>query len=134
MRQRVLIALALLHQPKLLIADEPGTALDVTTQHEILRLIKSLVVEDGLSLLMITHNLGVVRQTSDRVLVMEQGRIVEQGTLQQVFSAPKQPYTQDLMAAVPPLYGAKVSNQPVSDKAPMVVLDGVQKIYERRGF
>jgi peptide/nickel transport system ATP-binding protein len=134
MRQRVLIALALLHQPKLLIADEPGTALDVTTQHEILRLIKSLVVEDGLSLLMITHNLGVVRQTSDRVLVMEQGRIVEQGTLQQVFSVPKQPYTQDLMAAVPPLYGAKVSNQPVSDKAPMVVLDGVQKIYEKKGI
>jgi len=134
MRQRVLIALALLHQPKLLIADEPGTALDVTTQHEILRLIKSLVVEDGLSLLMITHNLGVVRQTSDRVLVMQQGRIVEQGSLSQVFSAPAQDYTKSLMAAVPPLYGPNVTNQPVSDKAPIITLDGVQKIYKRRGI
>jgi peptide/nickel transport system ATP-binding protein len=134
MRQRVLIALALLHQPKLLIADEPGTALDVTTQHEILRLIKRLVVEDGLSLLMITHNLGVVRQTSDRVLVMKQGRIVEHGTLHEVFSAPKEPYTKDLMAAVPPLFGPDVSNQPTSDKPPMVVLDGVQKIYQKNGL
>ncbi|MGJ8610435.1 MAG: nickel ABC transporter ATP-binding protein NikE [Octadecabacter sp.] len=134
MRQRVLIALALLHQPKLLIADEPGTALDVTTQHEILHLIKRLVVEDGLSLLMITHNLGVVRQTSDRVLVMKQGRIVEHGTLNAVFSAPKEPYTKDLMAAVPPLYGPDVSNQPTSDKPPMVVLEGVQKIYQKNGL
>lgn len=134
MRQRVLIALALLHQPQLLIADEPGTALDVTTQHEILRLIKSLVVEDGLSLLMITHNLGVVRQTADRVLVMQHGHMVEQGPLQRVFSAPESDYTKSLMAAVPPLYGPNVTNQPVSDKAPIITLTDVQKIYKKRGL
>ncbi|MCL4145370.1 UNVERIFIED_CONTAM: hypothetical protein GTU68_055012, partial [Idotea baltica] len=106
MRQRVLIALALLHRPQLLIADEPGTALDVSTQAEILRLINELVAEEGLSLLMIAHNLGVVRQISDRVVVMEHGRIVEKGTLGEIFETPKHPYTCSLMDAVPPLYGS----------------------------
>lgn len=129
MRQRVLIALALLHQPRLLIADEPGTALDVTTQEEILRLINQLVADEGLSLLMITHNLGVVRQTADRVLVMEKGLIVEQGSLSQIFAAPREPYTRALMDAVPPLYGPKVTDQRVSTGAPVVTLEGVQKIY-----
>lgn len=134
MRQRVLIALALLHRPRMLIADEPGTALDVTTQDEILRLINSLVDEEGLSLLMITHNLGVVRQTADRVLVMRHGVIVEQGPLAQVFDAPQDQYTRDLMAAVPPLYGPLVTDQPVSHKAPMIRLQGVKKVYGKRGM
>ncbi|MEM8730573.1 MAG: ABC transporter ATP-binding protein [Pseudomonadota bacterium] len=132
MRQRVLIALALLHRPRMLIADEPGTALDVTTQDEILRLINRLVAEEGLSLLMITHNLGVVRKTADRVLVMRHGEIVEQGALDQVFDAPRAAYTRDLMAAVPPLYGPAVTDQPVSSKAPMVTLKGVRKVYAKR--
>lgn len=108
MRQRVLIALALLNSPRLLIADEPGTALDVTTQQEILTLLNSLVAEEGLSLLLITHNLGVVRETADRVYVMEQGHIVEHGSLESVFAAPDHIYTQKLMDAVPPLYGDRV--------------------------
>ena len=134
MRQRVLIALALLHRPRMLIADEPGTALDVTTQDEILRLINRLVAEEGLSLLMITHNLGVVRQTADRVLVMRHGKIVEQGPLAQVFDAPQEQYTRDLMAAVPPLYGPQVVDQPVSHKTPMITLQGVKKVYAKRGL
>ncbi|WP_428926205.1 nickel ABC transporter ATP-binding protein NikE [Marinibacterium sp. SX1] len=134
MRQRVLIALALLHRPRMLIADEPGTALDVTTQDEILRLINRLVDEEGLSLLMITHNLGVVRQTADRVLVMRHGVIVEQGPLAQVFDAPQDQYTRDLMAAVPPLYGPGVTDQPVSDMAPILSLKDVQKVYGKRGM
>ena len=79
MRQRVLIAMALMHRPKLLIADEPGTALDVTTQDEILRLLNQLVAEERLTLIMVTHNLAVVRQTADYVYVMQAGRIVEHG-------------------------------------------------------
>ncbi|AQZ49850.1 ATP-binding cassette domain-containing protein [Martelella mediterranea] len=134
MRQRVLIALSLLHQPELLIADEPGTALDVTTQDEILKLINRLVDDEGLSLLMITHNLGVVRQTADRVLVMRHGEIVEQGTLSEVFTAPRQAYTRDLMDAVPPLYGPRVVNQPASAKVPIVTLENVDKVYQSKGL
>lgn len=105
MRQRVLIAMALLSEPELLIADEPGTALDVTTQAQILKLLKDLVAENGLALLMITHNLGVVRETSDYVYVMHHGRIVEQGATADLFAAPRQEYTRDLIAAVPRLTG-----------------------------
>ncbi|MET3599826.1 ABC transporter ATP-binding protein [Martelella mangrovi] len=134
MRQRVLIALSLLHQPDLLIADEPGTALDVTTQDEILKLINRLVGDEGLSLLMITHNLGVVRQTADRVLVMRHGEIVEEGRLEDIFNAPRENYTRDLMEAVPPLYGSRVVNQPVSDKPPIMTLDNVDKVYRSKGI
>lgn len=134
MRQRVLIGLALLHQPQLLIADEPGTALDVTTQDEILKLINRLVDSEGLSLLMITHNLGVVRQTADRVFVMRHGEIVESGNLRQIFQAPRQPYTIDLIDAIPPLYGPKVVNQPISANAPIITLEGAGKIYVEKPF
>ena len=92
MRQRVLIGMALLNRPKLLIADEPGTALDVTTQAEILQLINILVAEEGLSLLLITHNLGVVREMADRVYVMERGQIVETGTRDEIFEKPEHDY------------------------------------------
>ncbi|MEX0970840.1 MAG: ABC transporter ATP-binding protein [Paracoccaceae bacterium] len=105
MRQRVLIAMALLSEPRLLIADEPGTALDVTTQAQILKLLKDLVTENGLALLMITHNLGVVRETSAYTYVMNQGEIVEHGPTADIFAAPQQTYTQDLIAAVPRLTG-----------------------------
>jgi len=105
MRQRVLIAMALLSEPRLLIADEPGTALDVTTQAQILKLLKDLVEERGLALLMITHNLGVVRETSSYVYVMHNGRIVEEAATAELFAAPRQAYTQNLIASVPRLTG-----------------------------
>jgi ABC-type dipeptide/oligopeptide/nickel transport system ATPase component len=105
MRQRVLIAMALLSEPRLLIADEPGTALDVTTQAQILKLLKDLVEERGLALLMITHNLGVVRETSSYVYVMHHGRIVEEAETSALFAAPKQAYTRNLIASVPRLTG-----------------------------
>lgn len=105
MRQRVLIAMALLSEPALLIADEPGTALDVTTQAQILKLLKDLVTQRGLALLMITHNLGVVRETSNYVYVMNKGRVVEQGDTAAIFDAPQSDYTKSLIAAVPRLTG-----------------------------
>ncbi|MBB3459012.1 ABC-type dipeptide/oligopeptide/nickel transport system ATPase component [Rhizobium sp. BK313] len=105
MRQRVLIAMALLSEPQLLIADEPGTALDVTTQAQILKLLKDLVEERGLALLMITHNLGVVRETSNYVYVMNKGVIVEHGETSGIFEAPRDPYTRSLIDAVPRLTG-----------------------------
>ncbi len=105
MRQRVLIAMALLSEPALLIADEPGTALDVTTQAQILKLLKDLVTQRGLALLMITHNLGVVRETANYVYVMSKGRVVEQGETAAIFDAPQSDYTRALIAAVPRLTG-----------------------------
>ena len=105
MRQRVLIAMALLSEPALLIADEPGTALDVTTQAQILRLLKDLVTQRGLALLMITHNLGVVRETSSYVYVLNKGRVVEQAETATLFANPQSDYTKSLIAAVPRLTG-----------------------------
>lgn len=107
MRQRVLIAMALLSEPKLLIADEPGTALDVTTQAQILKLLRDLVEERDLALLMITHNLGVVRETSSYVYVMNKGVIVEEQPTAELFASPRDPYTQSLIDAVPRLTGGK---------------------------
>jgi len=109
MRQRVLIAMALLSEPRLLIADEPGSALDVTTQAQTLKLLKDLVEAQGLTLLMITHNLGVVRETSNYVYVMNKGVIVEHGPAKELFADPKHPYTQSLIAAVPRLSGAAMT-------------------------
>jgi peptide/nickel transport system ATP-binding protein len=103
MRQRILIAMALLSEPRLLIADEPGTALDVTTQAQILKLLRELVDARGLALLMITHNLGVVREAADHVFVMYAGCVVEQGPTRAVFAKPRHPYTRALMACIPKL-------------------------------
>ncbi|EWY40992.1 glutathione ABC transporter ATP-binding protein [Skermanella stibiiresistens SB22] len=103
MRQRVMIAMALACRPKLLIADEPTTALDVTVQAQILDLLRELQRETGTAILFITHDMGVVAQISDRVLVMRNGRLVEDGTAEAVFAAPEHPYTQMLLAAVPRL-------------------------------
>ena len=105
MRQRVLIAMALLSEPKLLIADEPGTALDVTTQAQILKLLRDLVEARGLALLMITHNLGVVRETSSYVYVMNKGVVVEHAATADLFAAPGNDYTKALIDAVPRLTG-----------------------------
>ncbi|MCZ7935223.1 ABC transporter ATP-binding protein [Agrobacterium leguminum] len=132
MRQRVLIGLALLHQPKLLIADEPGTALDVTTQDEILNLINQLVAEENMALLMITHNLGVVRKVADRVVVMHHGDIVETGPCTQILHTPAEDYTRSLLDAVPPLYGPRVTDLAQSKRSSIVKIEGLNKIYGRR--
>src|SRR3546814_120753 len=108
-RQRVMIAMALANEPDLLIADEPTTALDVTIQAQILRLLKELQQQLGMAMLMITHDLGIVRKMADRVCVMTGGEIVEQGNEEQIFEHPQHPYTRRLLAAEPkgrPIGGA----------------------------
>ncbi len=103
MRQRVMIAMALACDPKLLIADEPTTALDVTIQAQILDLLKELREKRNLALLLITHDLGVVAETADRVAVMYAGKIVEEASVAELFSHPRHPYTEGLLRAVPRL-------------------------------
>jgi microcin C transport system ATP-binding protein len=100
-RQRVMIAMALANEPDLLIADEPTTALDVTVQAQILKLLKQLQAKFGMALLLITHDLGIVRKVADRVCVMTDGEIVEAGAVAEVYERPRHPYTQRLLAAEP---------------------------------
>jgi microcin C transport system ATP-binding protein len=100
-RQRVMIAMALANKPDLLIADEPTTALDVTIQAQILKLLKDLQAEFNMAMLLITHDLGIVRKMAERVCVMRNGEIVERGTVEEIFTAPKHPYTKHLIAAEP---------------------------------
>ncbi len=107
MRQRVMMALALVMNPKLLVADEPTTALDVTIQAQILDLIAELRQDMGLSVLLITHNLGVVSEVADRMAVMYAGEIVETGTVRRIFSDPQHPYTQGLLKSMPYLTARK---------------------------
>ena len=103
MRQRVMIAIALACNPQLLIADEPTTALDVTIQAQILGLIKNIQKERGMSIILITHDLGIVAGNCDRVLVMYSGQIVESGSVDQIFASPSHPYTRGLLRSVPRL-------------------------------
>lgn len=101
MRQRAMIAMALALKPKLLIADEPTTALDVTIQAQILRLMKTLQAEMGMSIMFITHDLGVIANMADEVAVMYLGRVVEFGSVRQIFRSPQHPYTQALLRSIP---------------------------------
>ncbi|MBL4810802.1 MAG: ABC transporter ATP-binding protein, partial [Rhodobacteraceae bacterium] len=103
MRQRAMIAMALSTKPKLLIADEPTTALDVTIQAQVIDLMKDLVAEFGMGIVFITHDLGVVAQTCDKVAVMYLGRLIEQGSVRDVIRNPQHPYTKGLLAALPRL-------------------------------
>jgi len=112
MRQRVMIAMALACNPELLIADEPTTALDVTIQAQILDLLRRLQGELGMSILFITHDLGVVAEFASRVAVMYAGRVVETASVEQIFASPLHPYTQGLLASVPPLDSSKLGGGP----------------------
>ena len=103
MRQRVMIAIALACDPRLLIADEPTTALDVTIQAQILGLIKQLQVDTGTAVMLITHDMGVVAEVADRVVVMNQAKIVEQRPVEQILHSPREAYTRALLSAVPSL-------------------------------
>jgi peptide/nickel transport system ATP-binding protein len=109
MRQRVCIGMALSTNPELLIADEPGTSLDVTIQDQVLRLLHGLVEKRQTSVILITHTLGVVRETTDRVYVMYAGNMIEMAPTRKLFAHPLHPYTQGLMAAVPKLTGGGVA-------------------------
>ena len=115
-RQRVMIAMALANEPDLLIADEPTTALDVTVQAQILKLLKEMQARMGMAVLFITHDLGIVRKIADRVCIMKEGKIVEHGEVERIFAAPEHPYTRALLAAEP-----KVQPAPANPTAPLVM-------------
>ncbi|ENT04506.1 ABC transporter ATP-binding protein [Brucella sp. 63/311] len=117
-RQRVMIAMALANKPKLLIADEPTTALDVTVQAQILNLLAELKAAQGMSMLFITHDLGIVRKIADKVCVMNKGEIVEAGRTRDIFDNPQHPYTKHLLAAEPK------GEPPLADPTAKVVMEG----------
>jgi oligopeptide/dipeptide ABC transporter ATP-binding protein len=118
MRQRVMIAIALACEPQLLIADEPTTALDVTIQAQVLDLIADLRRDSGLAVALITHDLGVVAEQADRVIVMYAGEIVEEGPTAQVIGAPLHPYTAGLLASMPRIDALDRPTRPIPGHAP----------------
>lgn len=129
-RQRVMIAMALALEPTILIADEPTTALDVTTQAQILELIREIQRRKGMSVMFITHDFGVVAQIADDVVVMEKGHIVERGTAQEVLESPKHPYTRQLIAAIPRLrYEDRDTPEATSETSRLLQVEGLMKTY-----
>lgn len=121
MRQRVLIAMALSCNPKLLIADEPTTALDVTIQAQILELIKNLQQKEDMSVILITHDLGVVASLCSRIVVMYAGMIMEEGTTREIFYSPKHPYTKALLNSIPKVSDAKERLKPIKGTSPSLL-------------
>jgi peptide/nickel transport system ATP-binding protein len=141
MRQRVMIAMAMAADPAILIADEPTTALDVTVQAQILDLMRDLKGRFSTSIILITHDMGVVAEMADRVVVMNHGEKVEEGTVEAIFSAPKEPYTRRLLDAVPRLGSLSDTNAPRSVVAepapvgrPLLLAEGLSKTFHGRGF
>ena len=130
-RQRIMIAMALVLDPALLIADEPTTALDVTTQAQILKLVKEMQERRGTGVLFITHDFGVVAEIADRIVVMQHGRIVEQGPRDAILKRPKQAYTQMLMASVPSMKPPR--RKPVEGEEAIRV-ESLNKVYGRKGL
>jgi len=120
MRQRVMIAIAMACNPAILIADEPTTALDVTIQAQILDMMRKVADEFGTSILMITHNLGVIAEICDHVAVMYAGNIVEQGEVRQIFHHPGHPYTQGLLNSIPKITGERTRLQPIEGNVPSI--------------
>jgi peptide/nickel transport system ATP-binding protein len=133
-RQRVMIAMALALEPALIIADEPTTALDVTTQAQILRLLKELQGRHGTAILFITHDFGVVAEIADRVAVMREGKLVEQGQAKDILQRPQHGYTRALVAAVPSLTPRHVAQSaPAQSERALLSVSGVEKTYASRG-
>ena len=118
MNQRAMIAMALACRPKLLIADEPSTALDVTIQAQILELLKDLQAEFGMAIILVTHDLGIVAEVADRVAVMYAGNLVEEAGVQELFRAPSHPYTSGLLASIPRIDQTSVSLNPIEGSVP----------------
>jgi peptide/nickel transport system ATP-binding protein len=131
-RQRIMIAMALILEPKLIIADEPTTALDVTTQAEVLALIKTLQREHGTAVLFITHDMGVVAEIADRVVVLQHGKQVEAGEKFQVLGKPREDYTKMLIASVPPIEPPELRQH--HDGAPILSVTTLCKTYESGGW
>lgn len=132
MRQRVMIAMAMICKPKILIADEPTTALDVSVQAQILALLKKINKEHGVSIILISHDLGVIRTMCERTIVMSQGKIIEQGLVEDIFRNPKQEYTKKLIDAVPSIHKKKVEIETVV-QSPSKVNGQVSKILSVNG-
>ncbi|MBE5784358.1 MAG: ABC transporter ATP-binding protein [Clostridiales bacterium] len=118
MKQRVVIAMALLCNPEVLIADEPTTALDVTIQAQILEIIKRLIKESNMSMMLITHDLGIVAETCDRIAVIYGGSVVESGTVREVYKNPRHPYTRGLFASIPKLDTEEEELHPIEGEPP----------------
>lgn len=144
MRQRVMIAMALSCRPKVLIADEPTTALDVTVQAQILKLMRELKQEFGTSIIMITHDMGVVAEMADRVVIMQSGKVVEEGSSLAVFKRPKEDYTKQLLAAVPRLGALSGTDGPprvtpvpavksIAERTPVLNVRGLSVTYGGQG-
>ena len=125
MRQRAMIAMALSCDPDLLIADEPTTALDVTIQAQIMSLLKKLREESGMSMILITHDIGLVARMADRVIVMYAGQLIEEAPVKQLFAEPRHPYTKALLATVPSIYDSK---DRVLESIPGIVPENYDKI------
>jgi len=128
-RQRLMVAMALALKPDILIADEPTTALDVTVQAQILALLEHLQKETGMGMLLITHDLSVVAEVADRVVVMSNGRVVETGTARAVYKTPQHPYTQQLISAVPGKGEMAFAKTPLAE--PLLVVRGLSKHYDQ---